>query len=190
MSEIQYSLLSTEAEIHQLLALQQSNLPQNISGEEAKSQGFVTVEHNFDLMKAMNDAEAHVIAKDQGQVIGYCLVMLSSFQDQIPVLQPMFALLDGLSYHQKLLAEYQYFVMGQVCIDKNYRGQGVFDGLYQSLAQHYHQKYDFVVTEVATRNVRSIKAHQRVGFELLHRYTDPRGEEWDVIIWNWQASEK
>lgn len=190
MPEIQYSLLNTEAEIHQLLALQQSNLPQNISGEEAKSQGFLTVEHDFDLMKAMNDAEAHVIAKDQGQVIGYCLVMLSSFQDRIPVLQPMFALLDGLSYHQKLLVDYQYFVMGQVCIDKNYRGQGVFDGLYQNLARHYHQKYDFVVTEVATRNVRSIKAHQRVGFELLHRYTDPRGEEWDVIIWNWQASEK
>jgi len=185
MTQINYTLLTTDTEIRQLLALQQSNLPQHISTQEAQSQGFVTVEHDYELMKAMNEAEAHVIAKDQQKVIGYCLVMLSSFQDRIPVLQPMFALLDGLVYQSKPLETYQYFVMGQVCIDKNYRGQGVFDGMYESLKENYHQKYDFVITEVATRNVRSIKAHQRVGFELLHRYTDPRGEEWDVIIWNW-----
>ncbi|OJJ22445.1 GNAT family N-acetyltransferase [marine bacterium AO1-C] len=184
MTQINYTLLTTDAEIHQLLALQQSNLPKSISSEEAQNQGFVTVEHNFELMKAMNDAEAHVIAKNEQEVVGYCLVMLSSFQDRIPVLQPMFALLDGLNYKNKSLSEYQYFVMGQVCIDKAYRGQGIFDGLYLNLKQNYLNKYDFVVTEVATRNVRSIKAHQRVGFELLHRYTDPRGEEWDVIIWD------
>ena len=185
MTQINYTLLTTDTEIHQLLALQQSNLPQNISSQEAQSQGFVTVEHDYALMKAMNDAEAHVIAKDQQTVIGYALVMLSSFQDRIPVLQPMFALLDGLNFKDKQLSDCQYFVMGQVCIDKNYRGQGIFDGLYENLQKNYHQKYEFVVTEVATRNVRSIKAHQRVGFELLHRYTDPRGEEWDVIVWDW-----
>ena len=187
MTPINYTLLATPAEIDQLLDLQKSNLPQNISAPEAQSQGFVTVEHDFELLKAMNDAEAHVIAKDQQQVVGYCLVMLASFQDRVPVLQPMFALLDGLSYQNKSLTTYQYFVMGQVCVAKDHRGRGIFDGMYQGLKQYYHQKYDFVVTEVATRNIRSIKAHQRVGFELLHCYTDPRGEEWDVILWDWRT---
>lgn len=187
MSTIRYTLLSTDDEIHQLLALQQANLPQKITHEEAKEQGFVTVEHDFELMQAMNNAKAHVIAKDQDKIVGYCLVMLESFQDRIQVLQPMFEVFSHLSYQEKALLEYRFFVMGQVCIDKAYRGQGIFDGMYQALKKQYTQQFDFVVTEVATRNVRSDKAHRRVGFELLHRYADPRGEEWDIILWDWQS---
>lgn len=187
MSTIKYTLLSTDDEIHQLLALQQANLPKKITHEEAKEQGFVTVEHDFELMQAMNNAKAHVIAKDQDTIVGYCLVMLESFQDRIEVLQPMFEVFSHLTYQEKALLEYRFFVIGQICVDKAYRGQGIFDGMYQALQKQYTQQFDFVVTEVATRNVRSSKAHDRVGFELLHRYTDPRGEEWDIILWDWQS---
>lgn len=178
-----YTTLNTHQEIEQLLALQQSNLPANISPEEAIEQGFVTVEHDFELMQAMNNAEAHIVAKDGDKVVGYCLVMLDSFQDRIPVLQPMFDLFVTLNYQGKPLNDYHFFVMGQVCIDKAYRGQGVFDGMYAQLGKTYAHKYDFVITEVATRNQRSIKAHQRVGFDLLHHYVDPRGEAWDIVLW-------
>ena len=183
MKKLEYTTLATNQEIEQLLALQQSNLPNNISPDEALAQGFVTVEHDFELMKAMNDAEAHIIAKDGEAVVGYCLVMLESFQDRIPVLQPMFDLFATLHYKEKPLSNYNFFVMGQVCVDKAYRGQGVFDGMYAALGETYGDKYDFVITEIATRNIRSIKAHQRVGFELLHQYTDPRGEAWDIVLW-------
>ncbi|EAY27638.1 GNAT family N-acetyltransferase [Microscilla marina] len=184
MKQLVYTTLHGPQEIKQLLALQQRNLPVNISTSEAHEQGFVTVEHDFELMQAMNSTEAHIIAKDGDTVVGYCLVMLESFQDRIPVLQPMFDLFGNLSYRQKPLSDYCFFVMGQVCIDKAYRGQGVFDGMYAQLGQVYGSKYDFVVTEVATRNQRSIKAHARVGFQLLHQYTDPRGEAWDIILWD------
>jgi RimJ/RimL family protein N-acetyltransferase len=45
--------------------------------------------------------------------------------------------------------------------------------------------YDFVITEIATRNTRSIRAHEKVGFQLLHRFKDDK-EEWDVVIWDWR----
>jgi RimJ/RimL family protein N-acetyltransferase len=46
-------------------------------------------------------------------------------------------------------------------------------------------KYDFVITEIATHNTRSLRAHEKVGFRLLHNYTDAT-DEWDVVLWNWQ----
>ena len=43
-------------------------------------------------------------------------------------------------------------------------------------------RFDFTVTEVAARNVRSLKAHARVGFQTLHVYADPTTrEEWHVL---------
>ena len=35
-------------------------------------------------------------------------------------------------------------------------------------------KYDFVITEIATLNTRSIRAHEKVGFELLNRFKDEK----------------
>jgi RimJ/RimL family protein N-acetyltransferase len=44
--------------------------------------------------------------------------------------------------------------------------------------------YDFVLTEIATRNTRSIRAHEKVGFQLLHRFSDEK-EQWDIVVWDW-----
>ena len=41
-------------ELEQILDLQQRNLPKNISQEEREKEGFVTVEHDLDLLRAMN----------------------------------------------------------------------------------------------------------------------------------------
>jgi hypothetical protein len=72
--------------------------------------------------------------------------------------------------------------MGQICIADGYRGLGIFDGLYRAMAERYGDRFDFTVTDVATRNPRSLRAHKRVGFETLAAFTDPEtGEEWNVI---------
>ena len=50
------------------------------------------------------------------------------------------------------------------------------------MAERYGSRFDLVVTEVAARNTRSLRAHARVGFEPLHVYPDATtGEEWHVI---------
>jgi len=51
--------------------------------------------------------------------------------------------------------------------------------------KHAHA-HDLVITEVARRNGRSIRAHEGVGFELLCRYAHADGAEWDVIGWDWR----
>ncbi len=82
-----------------------------------------------------------------------------------------------------------YLVMGQVYIDKAYRGRGVFDGIYAKMQAEFSSKYDYLITEIASRNTRSRRAHQRVGFEHLLSYSADR-EQWELVLWDWRDSDQ
>ncbi len=186
---IQYTVVRDARELEQILALQAQNLPSAISPEQAREQGFVTVRHTVEVLRRMNAVFPSVIAKDGDTLAGYCLIMLRMFAPDVPILAPLFERLATLSWRGHPLRNGRWFVMGQVCVAEAYRGQGVFDGLYRHLAEVCRAHFDFVVTEVAERNVRSLRAHQRVGFETFHIYDDPTtGERWHIIAWDWQKN--
>lgn len=187
---VNVSTAQSEKDLRAIIALQTINLPKNISVEEAESQGFVTVVHDFDILKRMNDDAAHIIAKSSGRVVGYCLAMTKKFKDDIPVLIPMFDKMDEQSYQGKRIGDYHYIVCGQVCVAKEARGQGVFDRLYHHYQEVYAPTYDLILTEIAIRNQRSIRAHYRVGFETLLRYHAPDGEAWEIVIWDWHKTKR
>lgn len=181
---IHYTKAESPQDLWQILELQAQNLPHCVDEEEKKSQGFVTVQHEIELLREMNLKYQHIVAKADDRVVGFALVMLEEFGDQIPILVPMFQLIDQLEYKDKSLKDIPYFVMGQICIDKAYRGQGVFQGLYHALREHMKPHFELVVTEIATRNERSLKAHSKVGFEPIKRYKAD-GEEWEIVVWDW-----
>lgn len=182
---IQITTITKDDEIIQLLDLQQVNLPRNISKETALEQGFVTVQHNFDLLRAMNEAIPQVIAKDKDRVVAYALVMLPDFADLIPVLQPMFQLFSSIDCGDKKVSDYTYYVMGQVCVAESHRGLGIFDALYYKHKNLYSADYQVCITEIAERNTRSMRAHERVGFKTIHTFQDET-ELWNVVAWDWK----
>ncbi|HMX40177.1 MAG TPA: GNAT family N-acetyltransferase [Saprospiraceae bacterium] len=184
MPTLHYTTVSSSEEVSQILGLQARNHPSVLSADQMADQGFVTVQHDPAVLLRMNQVAPSVIAKAGGQVVGYALVMPRSFAPQVPILQPMFALLDTLSWRgAPLFEQTRWFVMGQICVAEDYRGQGVFDGLYRTMREVCRADYDFTVTEVAERNTRSMRAHERVGFQTLHRYPDPgAGEDWRVVV--------
>ena len=75
--------------------------------------------------------------------------------------------------------------MGQICVAREYRGLGLVKQLYQQHRACYGNQYDFLLTEVATRNQRSLRAHEKLGFHAIHTYHDAM-DEWQVIIWDWK----
>jgi len=184
--EIKFSSVATSEEVTQILDLQAINHVSNVSPAVAQEQGFVTVKHNPSVLQRMNEAAPSIIAKDGERVVGYALVMPRSFAVDIPILQPMFDLLDTLSWGGYPLRDNsRWFVMGQICVAEGYRGMGVFDWMYQKMKEVCRADYDFVITEIAERNIRSIRAHERVGFETLHTFSDAvAGEDWRVVIWD------
>jgi GNAT superfamily N-acetyltransferase len=190
LSAIHYTTVSTPAEVSQILTLQAQNLPAALSSDTMASQGFVTVQHDPAVLQRMNEAAPAVIAKAGEQLVAYALVMPREFAPEVPILRPMFEMLDRLSWNGvRLRDDPRWFVMGQICVAAAYRGTGIFAGLYAEMAAVYRSRFDFTVTEVAERNARSIRAHERVGFRTLHAYPDETtGQVWRVIVLDFQGT--
>ena len=186
--DFEFTTVTEPREVERILALQAENHRDHVDAATAASDGFTSVRHDPAVLHAMNRAYPSAIALSGGQLAGYCLMMAQDFRDQVPVLQPMFNLLEGLNWRgEALAANPRWFVMGQVCVARAFRGMGVFDGIYQQLRTVYAPKFDFTVTEISQRNPRSLRAHKRVGFETLHGYPDPAtGEMWEVVVWDWR----
>jgi len=178
------TLVSSGDELKQILQLQKENLRQHITEAEMKSQGFVTLHHDLNALRQMHELAPSVIIRDQYSVVAYALTMLRECRQLTPDLEPMFALLDQLSWNNKSLNDYRFYVMGQVCIAKNYRGQGLFDELFRHHKKIYQSRFELFITEIATRNVRSMRAHERVGFKTIHVHRDEL-DEWAVVGWDW-----
>ena len=185
---LEFTTVSRPREVEQILALQAANHRDHVDPATAASDGFTSVRHDPAVLQAMNRAHPSAIATANGELAGYCLMMPQSFRDRVPILQPMFTLLDTLHWRgQPLAGNPRWFVMGQVCVARDFRGMGVFDGLYHELRRACAPQFDFTVTEISQRNPRSLRAHRRVGFETLHVYRDPAADEmWEVVVWDWR----
>jgi len=173
-----YKRATEISELEQIIVLQKKNTKSSLSYEEIEKEGFITISHSCELLKRMNNACPHVIAKKRGQVVGYALCMVSAFRNEIPLLIPMFEKAN------MLLPEENYVVMGQICIDKGYRKKGIFKGMYAFYKSELRNEFDGVVTEVATSNQRSLNAHLSVGFETLHTHIE-EGVSWELLYWSW-----
>ncbi|MBE0424926.1 MAG: GNAT family N-acetyltransferase [Lutibacter sp.] len=182
-----YKTSKTTEDLLEIMALQKINLLENLTEIERQNQGFLTVIHSLEVLEKMQAESPNIIIKDKNKIVGYVLAMTKKSKFDIPVLIPMFDTFDKIKYKEKLVSEYNYIVMGQVCIDKKYRGLGLFDGGYEAFKNYFKIEYDFAITEIATKNTRSRAAHKRVGFEEIYKYTDPENVEWNIVVLDWNG---
>jgi ribosomal protein S18 acetylase RimI-like enzyme len=182
-----YKRVSEENELKAILALQQLNLKENIPAEEKEDEGFLTLSHSLNVLKLMHVQMPSIIAKDNDQLAGYALVMTADCRNLVPDLESMFTVFDTLNYLDRPLSEWRYYVMGQICVARKYRGQGVFDGLYNKHKELMQNNYDLLITEISRSNQRSLKAHERVGFKTIHTHKDEL-DDWLVVAWDFKNS--
>ncbi|MDB5230802.1 MAG: hypothetical protein JWN76_1607 [Chitinophagaceae bacterium] len=178
------TIVTNETELQQIHQLNQRNLKQNLSLQEIKEQGFVTWLYSPGLLKDMHNLAPSIIVKDNESVVGYALVTLKESRAFHADIKMMLQHLEQIIYQGKTFSSHNYYVMGQVCIDKKYRSQGIFQMLYEQHRKSYSNRFDMVVTEVSTSNLRSQKAHEKVGFKTIHTYFDAK-DTWNVIVWDW-----
>jgi len=172
---VKYTRASTKKELEEILVLQKRNLPDRLTKQEIEKEGFVTISHTLDLLERMNTKCPHIIAKGNGRVIGYALCMHPDFSEEIPIIQPMFRKIRSI-----LSEDESFIVMGQICIDKEYRGQGIFKGLYSTMRETVSENFNYIITEVDSTNLRSLNAHYAVGFTLLKTYSADK-KDWKLI---------
>lgn len=173
------------AELEQILALQRKNLKPALSEDERRAQGFVTLQHDLAALEQMHALAPSVIVRDDREVVAYALMMPRECRALMPVLEPMFQLLDRLDYGGRPLRDQRFYVMGQICVDKAHRGRGLVELLYHQHRELYQSRFDFMVTEVSVHNHRSMRAHERIGFQTIHTHRDAT-DDWAVVLWDWR----
>ena len=98
-------------------------------------------------------------------------------------MKPLVELADTLTYQNSPLSNLRLYIIGQVCVKAGYRGQGVFEALYDGHKQYLTNQYDATITEIALENKRSLAAHKRIGFEIIYEYFDEISQkDWAVVL--------
>jgi GNAT superfamily N-acetyltransferase len=179
---LEVRLVESDLDLEGILALQRQS-------RDPTPDGFVTVEHTMDVLRSMHAIAPSVVACEAGGgVVGYALVMPRETRALVPILEPMFAQVERLPPSALGTApDPRWYVMGQVAVAPAWRGTGIFDALYAAHRTFYRDRYDVVVTEVATRNTRSLRAHVRVGFRTVLTYRDAT-DEWALVAWDWRLT--
>jgi hypothetical protein len=179
---ITLSVASSDQHFQQILDLQRRYHAHSLSPEVQAEEGFVFAQHSIPLLRRMAAELPQAIALANDVVVGYCLSLPLSLRAEVPILAPMFDHFRRCTFRGHPLSAIRFFVGGQVCVDRAYRGRGLLARLYDHIRVSAPPGYALCVTEIAVRNKVSVRAHARMGFETISTYSDGR-EDWIVVAW-------
>jgi len=177
-------LVTTDNEIAQISALSNANLSTNISAETKAKEGFVSWVYTPAILKTLHAVAPSVIVMDGDTLAGYALALTPDCLAHYPPAIPTYDHASALLHKGRPLGEQRFYLMGQICVAEAYRGQGLVGALYEGHRKFYSPCFDLLLTEISVSNPRSLKAHQKVGFEVVDTHRDPQGV-WDVVLWDW-----
>jgi hypothetical protein len=186
MSKIQTGIL-LPSEITSLLELQYVNMVENLSVKEASEQGFLTFQYDETFISEMLTDMPQPVARDGELLVAYALATSKRAAALNPLTKTALNLCETLSINDKALRDMKYYILGQVCVKEGYRGKGIFDDLYLEHKKLFSNTYDCIVTEISQKNTRSLTAHKRIGFQVIHSYNDGK-TDWDIVFWDWRES--
>ena len=189
IKSLEVTRVSSPGELIGIRDLQALNLKQNITAEEAIDQGFLTAVYTIDYLQEMNSVSPSIITKDNDKVVGYALVVTKESRKGHDLIEGLFDAIDECEYNGKTLKDVNYVVVGQLCVAKEYRGQGLVQKLYGHFRNCLSNEFTYLVTDVAQANVRSLKAHKKRGFKVINELMYG-GFGWDIVLWDWNEDDQ
>ena len=132
----------------------------------------------------MNQEGGHIILKEGNIVKAYALYTPISFIKEVEHLEEVFNLFSAISWQGKMVNDLKYIFMGQVCVEESLRGLGVFRQLYKAFRDCYKNDFEYCLTLIALRNVKSHHAHLKLGFETVYVAALDNYEPWELVAWN------
>jgi hypothetical protein len=149
---------ATLNDIEGVLDLQKLYLVSNLSEEEKKA-GFVTTPFSVDQLTFVINNGGLFLAKDNAKTIAYIFAESWDFFSQYPIFEHMISLFPKLSFLDFEINTTNSFQYGPICIDKEYRGKGLINSLFEFMRIHIEKRYPLSVTFINKTNVPSLKAH-------------------------------
>jgi hypothetical protein len=146
------------ADFEGILRLQHQNLLSTLPGEDL-SHGFLTIEITTEQLCKINSELGIFVAFHDNTVIGYLMAETTEFAVGSPLIALMFERLQDVVFDGLALSSSCLFVYGPVCIDRQYRGRGILEGLFHSMKESLKRDYDVGIAFVSLLNTRSYQAH-------------------------------
>ncbi len=174
------TLARTERDIHGIKKLQQQNIKRERDPQEMLREGFVTIEYSIEELHALSGEGNHVVIKQSDTVCGYALY----------VPRKSFVVREDLGHLSQIAVRnygegHTWCIMGQVCVGSILRGKGYFRKMYHFMRDAYRDNHGGILTDISSKNPRSLSAHMSVGFHVLDTYLDEVGVEWHIVAWPW-----
>ena len=148
------------SDVNGILALQELYLISNLS-ETEKTAGFVTTPFTTVQITQVIQQENLFIAKDKNRVIAYLFTGSWNFFSQWPIFNYMTSLFPTLKFIDFNITTSNSFQYGPICIDKEYRGQGIILPLFELMRNQLQVQYPLSVTFINKINVPSTLAHTK-----------------------------
>lgn len=126
---MEFKLANTD-EIEHVLQLHGKYQINTISEEDRKD-GFVTTSFTKEQLTALIKVENGLfIAKEGNRVVAYAMAASWQFWSNWPIFRHMIDHLDHFDFNGKKLSVEDSYQYGPVCIDKEYRGTGLIEQLF------------------------------------------------------------
>lgn len=159
-------------DFQKIFELQNKNVVTSLSESDLKD-GFLSGAFSLDNLQAVNESICIMACFSGLNLCGYHIASTPEFNKSSPLLTQMMQQLNKIIYKGKIISEYDYFIAGPTCIAKEYRGQGIYPQLIESL-------FDFLkntlnqsrlrISFASELNLRSLNAQKKIGCKIIGEF--------------------
>lgn len=161
---------ATTQDISGILDLQAANLFSELTVAD-RAKGFVTTPFTIPLIEEIIRREGLFIALDGEKVVAYVFAGDWDYFCHWDIFKYMVTRFPDLEFAGKPITTKNTFQYGPICIDKNYRGQGLINLIFEEMRLSMQNKYPISLTFINAVNIPSTKAHtEKLGWKIIDRF--------------------
>lgn len=151
--------------------------------EEDKKDGFITTAFTKEQIKELITLEQGIfVAIENEKVIAYVMSASWNFWSRWPMFAFMIEDLKNIEYKGKRLSVENSYQYGPVCVDKEYRGKGILEKLFEFARISMSKKYPILVTFINKINQRSYQAHtKKIGLEVIKEFSYNNNNYYELV---------
>lgn len=181
VKKMQYKLAQIE-DIEKVLELHFKYQIDTIRQEDKKD-GFITTAFTKEQMVDLTTLEQGLfIAVLNEKVVAYVMSASWNFWSRWPMFAFMVEDLHNLEYLGQKLSVQNSYQYGPVCVDKEYRGSGVLEKIFDFARENMAKRFPILVTFINKINPRSYEAHtKKLKLEVIKEFSYNNNNYYELV---------
>lgn len=162
-------------------SLLEANHKANLTVEQRQQNGFVTYRPTMEELAKVNGELGIIVAREGIALAGYLIPMTKRYATNDPFFRELISRISEITFEGRRIVDRNYMVFAQICVDKEYHGQGVPTKFYDFIDSVYGSNFDIAIAEIDDRNKVSLNSSKGAGFVDCGTY-DSNGIRWHVVV--------